>query len=257
MEDTILVLDHGYVKLIGSYGTDETVANAARTSYKKKETYNAKRPDPALIRYLMMHEHMGPFEFCQLHVEIKAPLFIVKQLLRHRTGSANEISARYCELPDEVYVPALSDIAGPPPKGKSKQGRDEENVLDTLTEDDKLSIQELIALASGESMKAYKVLLQMGLAPEVARLVMPANAYTVVQFTIDLRNLLHMLHLRTHRTAQLEFRRYAEILLWIAREKWPACVAAWEEKTGRAPSRSQPDAPPATVPVLPVPTEEE
>ena len=94
---------HGFVRLLEVMGDDEEVVNAARISYGKgtkkfSETRN-------LIRYLMRHKHTSPFEMCEVKFHLKLPIFIMRQLVRHRTANINEYSGRYSEMSDEFYIP--------------------------------------------------------------------------------------------------------------------------------------------------------
>ena len=99
---------HGFVKLLEVMGNDEEVENAARISYgegtrKVSQTRN-------LIRYLMRHKHTSPFEMCEVKFHIKLPIFVMRQLVRHRTANINEYSGRYSLMSDEFYLPADADV---------------------------------------------------------------------------------------------------------------------------------------------------
>ena len=101
--EEVEVHDHGFVKLLDVMGNDEEVENAARISYgegtrKVSQTRN-------LIRYLMRHKHTSPFEMCEVKFDIKLPIFIMRQLVRHRTANLNEYSGRYSVMSDEFYLP--------------------------------------------------------------------------------------------------------------------------------------------------------
>ena len=97
------VLDHGFVRVIDYMGDDAAIVQAARVSYGAGT--RKVREDRALIRYLLRHRHTTPFEMCELKLHIKAPIFVARQWLRHRTASVNEYSARYSRLDREFYVP--------------------------------------------------------------------------------------------------------------------------------------------------------
>ena len=97
------VLDHGFVRVIDYMGDDAAIVQAARVSYGAGT--RQVREDRALIRYLLRHRHTTPFEMCELKLHIKAPIFVARQWLRHRTASVNEYSARYSRLDREFYVP--------------------------------------------------------------------------------------------------------------------------------------------------------
>ena len=101
--DIVKVHEYGFVKLLDIMGNDEEVENAARISYgegtrKVSQTRN-------LIRYLMRHKHTSPFEMCSVKFHLKLPIFVMRQVVRHRTASLNEYSGRYSVMSDEFYLP--------------------------------------------------------------------------------------------------------------------------------------------------------
>ena len=100
---TISVLDHGYVRYIDHMGDDERICEAARISYKSPS--KGKEQDEKLIEYLWKNKHTSPFEICKITFNIKMPIFVMRQFVRHRMQNLNEVSARYTELPDEFYIP--------------------------------------------------------------------------------------------------------------------------------------------------------
>ena len=114
----VKVLDKGFVGLIDHMGSDDAVVQAARVSYG---TGTKKvREDRGLIRYLMRHEHTTPFEMCEVKFHIRLPIFVMRQLIRHRTASVNEYSGRYSVMTDEFYVPKTIELQST----TNKQGRE-------------------------------------------------------------------------------------------------------------------------------------
>ena len=103
------VLDHGFVALVDAMGDDSAIVQAARVSYGKGT--RTVRSDKALISYLMRHSHNTPFEMVEFKFLVRLPLFIARQMIRHRTASVNEYSARYSEVPDRFWAPRLGAIA--------------------------------------------------------------------------------------------------------------------------------------------------
>src|ERR1700722_14352283 len=100
------VLDHGFVRLIDSMGSDISVSRAARVSYDAAwRAGEDQGSDSKLIRYLWKNHHTTPFEAVSFTFEVKAPIFVFRQWHRHRTWSYNELSAKYKELPEEFYLP--------------------------------------------------------------------------------------------------------------------------------------------------------
>src|SRR6478752_9483863 len=108
-EQTIRVLDHGFVRLDGSMATDLSVVNAARVSFaRRKEEMDAS--DEGLIRFLMRDRHGTPFEHNSFRFHVRTPIFVAREWFRHRVGSFNEFSMRYAKATDDFYVPAAADV---------------------------------------------------------------------------------------------------------------------------------------------------
>lgn len=210
--DVMPVLDHGYVKLLDVMGTDESVVDAARISYDRR----GKSEDRALIRYLLRHRHTTPFEMAVLKFEVKMPIFVARQWIRHRTASINEMSARYTELPDEMFVPEVVALQSK----DNKQGRQKPmHTLELDPEPDDLKT--LISVSNQMSYTHYQTLLDDGVARELARGVLPVNIYTKFIWKMDLHNLMHFMDLRLDPHAQEEIRVYAELIEKMVALKFP------------------------------------
>lgn len=197
------VLDHGYILLVDVMGDDKAVVDAARVSYAAgtKKSYD----DVGLLRYLLRSKHTSPFEQARLKFEIKLPLFVERQWVRHRMASLNEVSARYSVLPGEFYFPEPSSVTAQ--STSNKQGRGEllpEAVVTSYLADLKYTC--ILAYAR------YEKALQSGVARELARCLLPVNIYTMKVWTCDLHNLLHFLALRMDSHAQHEIRQYANVI---------------------------------------------
>ena len=103
---TINVLDNvGFVRYIDHMGNDQRICEAARISYKAPS--KGEEGDKKLINYLWKNKHTSPFEMVKLTLNIKMPIFVMRQYVRHRMQNLNEVSARYTELPDEFYIPKV------------------------------------------------------------------------------------------------------------------------------------------------------
>lgn len=218
------VLDHGFVRLVDFMGSDLSVVRAARVSYN--EEWRAGEDDGSdarLIKYLKKNKHHTPFEAVQFTFEVKAPIFVFRQWHRHRTWSYNELSARYRELPEEFYMPIYSHIT--PQAKTNKQGREEKG----FSAQEKDDIQTIIHRTCKNAFSEYKRMLEMGLAKELARMVLPVNTYSHMFGTVSLLNLMRFLSLRDHGHAQYEIRVYAEAMRELARKVAPVSMAAWEE----------------------------
>ena len=214
------VLDHGFVRLVDSMGTDLSVVRAARVSYDAAwRAGEDQGSDTKLINYLWCHHHTTPFEAVTFTFEVKAPIFVFRQWHRHRTWSFNELSARYRELPEEFYVPKPEHI-GVQSKN-NKQGRDLAVERDMLT-------PSMIDHACRAAFESYRSLLNQDVPRELARSVLPVATYSHMFATVDLLNLLKFLTLRCDSHAQYEIRVYAEAMRELARSVVPISVAAWE-----------------------------
>lgn len=208
------VLDHGHVRLVDVMGDDERVEQVARLSYQKGTRQVSETR--SLLRYLIRHRHTSPLEQAVITLDMKMPIFVARQLVRHRTQSINELSGRYSEMPEEYYVPAEIYEQST----TNKQGRGTR--MDEETEDDRrFGIEDTCAVAFTE----YKRLIEGDVARETARMVLPLSTYTQWCTTMNLHNLLHMLELRLDPHAQWECRQYAEAIAKIVQD-W--CPIIWE-----------------------------
>jgi thymidylate synthase (FAD) len=222
------VLDHGFVRVIDYMGDDGAIVQAARVSYGR----GTKRvnEDRGLIRYLMRHHHTTPFEMCELKLHCKLPIFVARQMIRHRTANVNEYSGRYSVLDREFYVPP-ADALGVQSRA-NRQGRAE-----TLSSEHAARVLRLLKDDAARCYDHYQELLneddagqalrpgEPGLARELARINLTLGYYTQWYWKIDLHNLLHFLMLRADPHAQEEIRAYALAIGDLVRLWVPA---AWE-----------------------------
>src|SRR5881628_3246444 len=108
LDQTLTVHKHGFVRLVDYMGSDQSIVQATRVSYAAGT--KSVREDRGLIRYLMRHSHTTPFEMVVLKFHIKAPIFVVRQWMRHRTASINEESGRYSIMREEFHEPNPEDV---------------------------------------------------------------------------------------------------------------------------------------------------
>jgi len=204
------VLDDGFVRLDGSMGDDLSVVNAARVSFGSRADVLDER-NQGLIRFLMRERHGTPFEHNAFRFHIRCPIFVAREWFRHRVGSFNELSGRYTELPEAFYVPAAEDVRTQVGKPGSYSF---EQVDAELAERTRTTMQETYATA----YRAYRAMLDDGVAKEVARSVLPVGIYTEFYWTVNARSVMNFLGLRNHETAQREIRVYAAAVeeLWGA-----------------------------------------
>lgn len=230
LEQTIPVLDHGFIRVVDYMGDDHGIVQAARVSYGKGT--QRKSQDRGLINYLMRHRHTTPFEMCEIKFHLKMPLFVARQWLRHRTANVNEYSARYSIVEDQFYIPELDQIAAQ--SASNNQGRG-----DAMQPEIAQKIQNMIRSDSESTYKNYQYMINgdesgdtlhdehPGIARELARMNLPVNVYTQMYWKIDLHNLLHFLSLRADHHAQYEIRVYAEKMLDIVKAWVPMAYDAF------------------------------
>lgn len=216
------VLDHGFVRLVDSMGSDLSIVRSARVSYDADwRTGEDEGKDEKLIRYLMRNKHTSPFEAVQFTFDIKCPLFVARQWHRHRTWSYNEVSARYSQLPAEFYVPEVDQI--------TTQSTDNKQMRTTEQHPEAKRLQGIIDIHCRGAHEIYSFLLSHGCPRELARSVLPMNTYTHFFASVDLHNLFHFLRLRLHSHAQYEIRVYAEAILKLIEPIAPVAIAAFKE----------------------------
>ena len=227
---SVNVLDKGFVRLVDcmprvipsgyeKLRCDYAIAEAARVSYgggSKGEDMDAK-----LIRYLLRNKHTSPFEMVKFKFHLKLPIFVQRQLIRHRTANVNEVSGRYTQLKEEFYVP----LEPRKQSSSNKQGSEEwengvpDRLMDTYAEYMNKNI---------EVYSLYNSLVEDGMAKEVARICLPQNIYTELYWCMDLHNLLHFVELRASPHAQAEIREYAFAIHDILMDLCPVTMRAFE-----------------------------
>lgn len=221
-EIAIKVLDHGFVRVVDYMGNDDSIVQAARVSYGKGT--KSVQDDRGLIRYLMRHRHTTPFEMCEIKLHIKLPIFVARQLIRHRTASVNEISARYSILDKEFYLPE--------PEVLAEQSRINNQGRGVVLEEAKAF--EVLDILRNDAMNVYGHYERFlgdeyKLARELARMDLTLNYYTQWYWKTNLHNLLHFLTLRLDTHAQYEIRMYAEAMATIAKNWVPMAYDAFED----------------------------
>lgn len=230
------VLDHGFVRLRNlagptrrPFGSDSwrafdaddiDPANAARMSFDNMDIGRTLEEDLKLADYLMRNAHTSPFEMIEVWLEMKMPIFVARQFVRHRTVSINEVSGRYVTLPAEWYIPEIVGAKAP----NAKQGQ-----TWGLPPETQKWFQVSLALQCAESYERYSHALHEGVAPEHARLFLHLNHYTHWLWKQDLHNMMHFLSLRDHPHAQLEAQRYAGAIDRLLRERLPETMKLYDK----------------------------
>ena len=164
---------------------------------------------------------MSPFEHSGFTFRVHAPIFVTRQMLRHRSSQFNEESGRYRELEPVFYVPS----AERPVVQVGKTG-DYDFVTNLSTTG--IAVMET-RMASEDSWRRYENMLSLGIAKEVARMVLPVNLFSTMYMTLNARNLMHFLDLRLDHHAQQEIREVAEHMEVAFSYEMPWTYDAWKE----------------------------
>jgi thymidylate synthase (FAD) len=226
-DDTIKVLDHGFVRLDGSMADDLSVVNGARVSFAKRRT-EMTDAEEGLIRFLMRDRHGTPFEHNSFRFHIRCPIFVAREWFRHRIGSFNEFSMRYAKATDDFYVPEAEDVRSQVGKPGAYSFEPVDAELAERTRNDLREVYD-------HAYSTYEKLVEAGVARELARLAIPVGAYTEFYWTVNARALMNFVSLRNAETAQREIRRYAEAVETFFAQKMPVTHAAFVANDRTAP----------------------
>ncbi len=246
----------GYCSLVKSWGDDEMIVATARMSTDGAfrgwgpTCSSCKTPrsspdelvcracggqgvspgDEKLLRYLYTKEHMTPFEFCGMTVEMQVPIFILRQIHRHRAAGYNEMSGRYSEMPDIFWSP-------PPDQIRRQGGSNKQGSIDDFSEEwaEKQALASRLMEASYRaSFKIYKDLVSMGVAKEQARAVLPLAQMTRCRMTCNLRMWMHFLGLRLDSHAQPEARELAIAVFTFLKRSFPRTIDIFQDSLAGA-----------------------
>lgn len=247
------VLDHGYVSLVESWGSDERIVEAARMSTGKgflgwgqdpcKACSNVNHEtvtlcpncggkgkttgDEKLLRYLYEHKHATPFEMAGITIEVQAPIFVFREWHRHRTQSYNEMSARYTPLPDLNYVPTVERLL------VNSQSNKQAGVTcgaETLTPAKAQAFRLDLVDCYASQERLYQVGLATGVPKELARIHLPVGRYSRMRASANLRNWLGFLTLRLDSSAQWEIRQYAQAVHDILVALFPRTLGLFDSE---------------------------
>jgi thymidylate synthase (FAD) len=241
------------VKLVDSMGSDLSVVNAARVSFDKISDWDytidpndvnslgiknktLKEADKRIIKFLARENHWTPFGHASLSFHIKAPIFVARQLGKHQVGLVwNEISRRYVDSSPEFYYPGEWRKRNE----DKKQGSHEDefingfeyqhpfmrDVNDNLLPPRMIKTSELVYQAVNQATNAYNLMLEAGVCPEQARMVLPQNMYTEWYWTGSLIAFARVCKLRLKKDTQVETRSVASMINNIAEDLFPL---SWE-----------------------------
>jgi thymidylate synthase (FAD) len=231
----IKVLDHGFVQYVDHMGDDLTIVNAARVSFNKESGWDGEQhwtgaikdkklseKDQKLIAYLAKHKHWTPFAHPQITLRIKAPIFIRTQLFKHKVGlTENEVSRRYVSDPPQIYIPRWR---GKPTNG-AKQGSE-----DFMPIDEKYNnASRHYSMCISDALYSYRMLVEMGVAPEQARSVLPQGTFTEWWWTGSLSAFARVYAQRSDPHAQWECQQYANAISTIIQPLFPE---SWKALAG-------------------------
>jgi thymidylate synthase (FAD) len=226
-QDTIQVLDHGFVRLDGAMADDLSVVNGARVSFARRKT-EMDESDEGLIRFLMRDRHGTPFEHNSFRFHVRCPIFVAREWFRHRVGSFNEFSMRYARATDDFYVPEPEDV-------RSQVGKPGAYSFEPVSDELAETTREELRAVYDTAYETYQRLVEQGVARELARAVLPVGAYTEFFWTVNARSLMNFVSLRAAETAQREIRRYADAVETFLAQRMPVTYAAFVENGRVAP----------------------
>lgn len=211
---------HGHVRYIRHLGNDISIVDAARVSYGSPS--KGEEADRKLLTYLFKNRHTSPFEQCSITFNIKFPIFLMRQFVRHRTFRLNEWSGRYSELADQFFLPS----AWREQDTVNKQGS---KPVEKYTSDWQKRQTRRAQGVYEKAYEEYQLMLGDGVAKEQARMVLPVGIYTEIVVNCDLHNLLHFLRLREDGHAQAEIQEVAKAMRYIATDLFPWTFAAFDK----------------------------
>jgi thymidylate synthase (FAD) len=228
------VLDKGFIEVVDSLGNDLTVVNSARVSFGKRKT-KWDKGDERLVRYLAKYKHYSPFRHLQVQFHVKAPEFVMRQWYKHVVGiettsngstkdhAWNEISGRYVPV-EEFYIPEIW----------RKQSEDNKQASEGVLEsENNRRAKHYYDTALSTTVSMYNRLINdLGVAKEQARVILPLSQYTEVYWTASFQAIMNFIELRNEKTSQIEIQEYAKAMLKITHDTFPKITEIWAEAHG-------------------------
>lgn len=215
--------DNMKATLLNYMGNDNTVVDAARVSFKKGHKEFTEAQNHKLIKYLADHGHYSPFGHCFASFHVKAPIFVARQLLKHEYLRCNEVSRRYVDDTPEFYMP---EVWRGRAKDKKQGSSDKVIIVQDYLGDE--VFHDPVDWSIRTSLDTYERLLEEGVAPEMARIVLPLNMYTEWYWSGSLDAFANMCKLRCKPDTQEETRLIANQISEQMLEKFPV---SWSELT--------------------------
>ena len=235
--NTINILDHGFVRLVETWGKGDAgepeagIIEAARQS--TQGSFRGWDQDEKLLRFLFTNRppHATPFEFAGMVIEVRAPIFVFREWHRHRTQSYNEMSARYAPLPDLNYVPTIERIMLGAQATTNRQAGTIKGAT-CITPESAMDFRKRLIARYVIFEKFYQNSLAEGVPKELARCAMPVGRYSQMRAATCLRNWLAFLTLRMDPGAQWEIRQYANAVGEIIAREFPRTWSIFQEGRG-------------------------
>jgi thymidylate synthase (FAD) len=209
------VLDQGFVELLDFMGDDEAIVRSAKVSFQAQDSNLSDEQIASFLDMLISKQHTSPFEQVVFKFHMKLPIFVARQIVRHRTASLNEASARYSQLAPEFYIPSE--------RAFNLRTKASSNISYT-------DFVKQISEANTLAYTTYVDLFNSGVAKELARIVLPVNIFTEWYWTMDLHNLMKFLVLRADSHAQYETQLYAKAIFTLIEQIVPLTMKAFEKK---------------------------
>ena len=209
------------VTLVDHMGSDLSVVNAARVSFSKTSQWETipeagptpgllKEGDEKLIKFLAKHDHWSPFGHASMQFHIKAPVFVARQLVKHQVGLVwNEVSRRYVDYEPEFYEPTEWRLSA---EDKKQGSSDETTPYD-------------VSATHMHATSTYNSMLKQGIAPEMARMVLPQSMMTEWYWSGTLYAFARVCNLRCKPDAQVETQMVANQIDKLTEEVFPY---SWE-----------------------------
>ena len=202
----------GFVELVDVFGDDLSIVNSARVSFGAQTDEFTER-DKKLMRYLWQHDHTSPFRMASVKFRVKAPVFVLRQWMKHVIGcSWNEASSRYTEIKEEIFKPVTLRLQHKTSK-QSSYGETSKQISNEAF--DRLEASYMLAYTN------YKWMLEQGICREQARVLLPVGMYSSCIWKADLQAIMHFLALRLDEHAQEEIREFAQAVKQIVCTLFP------------------------------------
>lgn len=205
----------GFVELVDVFGDDLSIVNAARVSFSAEASEFTEK-DQRLMRYLWQHDHTSPFRMASVKFRVKAPVFVLRQWMKHVIGcSWNEASARYTEIKEEFFKPTAWRLQHKTSKQSSYGETSTQISNEAFT---RLDESYMLAYTN------YKWMLEQGICREQARVLLPVGMYSSCIWKADLQAIMHFLTLRLDEHAQVEIQEFAKAIKQIVSTQFPQSI---------------------------------